>query len=96
LVVDNQSNQFRRTGEPAEVPAQRNGGPLGKEKPMVNTESWRISIEQAAAYIESQVGAETVNAVFAKYSATSLEDLSPCYYSEVFGELSAIEADLRN
>ena len=51
---------------------------------------------QYPKYIESQVGAETVNAVFAKYSATNLEDLSPCYYSEVFGELSAIEADLRN
>ena len=63
---------------------------------MVNTESWRISIEQAAAYIESQVGAETVSAVFAKYSATSLEDLCPCYYSEAYNELSAIEADLRN
>ncbi len=63
---------------------------------MVNTESWQISIEQAAAYIESQVGENTVNGVFARYSATSLEDLSPCYYSEVYNELSAIEADLRN
>lgn len=63
---------------------------------MVNTESWRISIEQAAAYIESQVGAETVSAVFAKYNATSIDDLHPCHYSEAFNELSAIEADLRN
>ena len=63
---------------------------------MVNTESWQISIEQAAAYIESQVGTDTVNGVFAKYCATSLEDLCPCHYSEVFNELSAIEADLRN
>lgn len=63
---------------------------------MISTESWQISIEQAAAFIESQVGADTVNGVFARYSATSLEDLSPCYYSEVYNELSAIEVDLRN
>ena len=63
---------------------------------MVNTESWCISIEQAAAYIESQVGPDTVKGVFAKYNATSLEDLCPCYYSEAYNELSAIEADLRN
>ena len=42
---------------------------------MVNTESWRISIENTAAFIESQIGADTVNAVFAKYGATNVEDL---------------------
>lgn len=63
---------------------------------MVNMESWQISIENTAAFIESQIGADTVNAVFAKYGATSLEDLNACYYSEVFNELYAIEADLRN
>ncbi len=63
---------------------------------MVNMESWQISIEQAAAFIESQVGADTVIAVFAKYGATCFEDLSPCYYSEAFNELSAIETDLKN
>ncbi len=63
---------------------------------MLSNESWQISIEQSAAFIVGEVGADTVNAVFAKYNATSLEDLCPCYYSEVFNELSAIEADLRN
>lgn len=63
---------------------------------MVNTESWRISIEQTAAYIESQIGADTVNAVFAQYGATGLDDLLPANFSDVFSELYAIEADLRN
>ncbi len=44
---------------------------------MVSTERWKISIENTAAYIEGQVGADTVNAVFAKYGATSVEDLCP-------------------
>jgi len=63
---------------------------------MVNTESWQISIEQSSAFIESQIGADAVIAAFAKYGATGLEDLSPSHYSELFGELYAIEADLRN
>ena len=40
-------------------------------------------------------GEKAVN-IFEKYGATGPDDLSPAYYSEVFSELYAIEADLRN
>lgn len=63
---------------------------------MVNSESWQINIEQSTAFIESQVGAETVNATFKKHNATGLEGLCPCYFLEVYNELSVIEANLRN
>ena len=63
---------------------------------MIDNESWRISIEQSANFIEDQDQAETVLGVFEKYNATCLDDLNPVYYSEVFNELSAIEADLRD
>ena len=61
---------------------------------MADNESWRISIEQSADFIEKQLGAATVKAIFQKYNATCLDDLNPCYYSEVFGELYQYEVDL--
>ena len=63
---------------------------------MVDNESWQISIEQSADFVEKQLGAETVKAIFQKYNASRLEDLNPCYYSEVFSELYQYEADLRD
>ena len=63
---------------------------------MVDSESWQISIEQSAEFVENQLGSSTVKAIYQKYNATCLEDLNPCYYSEVFSELYAIESDLRN
>ena len=63
---------------------------------MIGNESWRISIENSADFIEQNIGAETVQAVFEKYGAAGLDDLSPAHYSEVFSELYAIEADLRD
>ena len=63
---------------------------------MIDNESWRISIEQSADFIGEQIGYETVRAIFNKYNASGLEDLNPCYYSAVFNELYAYEADLRN
>ena len=63
---------------------------------MICNESWYISINNSADFIEENLGAGTVQAVFEKYGATSLDDLSPAHYSEVFSELYAIEADLRD
>ena len=63
---------------------------------MIGNESWRISIENSADFIEKNIGIGTVQAVFEKYGATGSDDLSPEYYSEAFSELYAIEADLRN
>ena len=72
----------------------RNSRPPGKEKQMIDSESWRISIENAADYIAAQIGSKTVEHIFRKYHATCADDLSPLYYSEVYNELSSIQADL--
>lgn len=63
---------------------------------MTDNESWLISIEQTADFVAEHLGKETVQAIFQKYNASCLEDLSPCHYSEVFGELYQYEADLRD
>lgn len=63
---------------------------------MISNESWRISIEDSAEFIEKNIGASTVRSVFEKFGATGPDDLSPAHYSEAFSELYAIEADLRN
>ena len=58
-------------------------------------ENWIINIENTASTISSQVGSAVVDAVFQKYGAKSVEDLSPNDLQDVFNELYAIEADLR-
>ena len=58
-------------------------------------ENWIINIENTASTISSQVGSVVVDAVFQRYGAKSIEDLSPCDLPDVFNELYAIEADLR-
>ncbi len=54
---------------------------------------WEINIENLAARIAETYGPETVASVFARYDATCFEDLCPCYYSEVFGDLMQMDAD---
>ena len=58
-------------------------------------ENWIINIENTASTISSQVGSAVVDAVFQKYGAKSVEDLSPNDLQDVFNELYAIETDLR-
>jgi len=54
---------------------------------------WRINIENAAAAVAEQYGNEVVESVFRRYDAHGLYDLSPSYYSEVFGDLELIAND---
>ena len=54
---------------------------------------WRINIENAAAAVAEQYGNEVVESVFRRYDAHGLYDLSPSYYSEVFGDLKLIVND---
>jgi hypothetical protein len=51
---------------------------------------WYINIENTAAAVAEQYGDEVVKSVFRCYDAHGLYDLSPCYYSEVFGDLELI------
>lgn len=57
------------------------------------TLSWITSIEDAAQRVISLYGPEEVSAVFRKYRATCVEDLSPCYYCDVFDELDIRATD---
>ena len=59
-------------------------------------ENWLCNIQNSAEAISKQIGYDTVEFILQKYGANSIKDLSPCYYSEVFSELFAIEADLKN
>ena len=56
-------------------------------------EMWQINIENAAATVAEQYGNEVVKSVFQRYDAHGLYDLSPSYYSEVFGDLELIAND---
>jgi hypothetical protein len=61
----------------------------------VNNTDYKISINNAASIIESELGSEVVESIFQKYGAHNTDDLNPAYLPDVFNELYAIEADLR-
>lgn len=54
---------------------------------------WKINIENTAASVAAKYGSNVAETVFARYDATCFEDLSPAYYSEVFGDLMLIDED---
>ena len=56
-------------------------------------EMWRNNIENAAHEVCGTYGADVARSVFQRYDATNFDDLSPCYYSEVFGDLELISND---
>ena len=58
--------------------------------------NWITNIENTASFIETEIGVETVNFVFEKYGASSVEQIASSDLDEVFSELYAIEADLRS
>ena len=72
-----------------EATPKKNGDYMTKPE----KEMWRINIENAAATVAEQYGNEVVESVFRRYDAQGLYDLSPCYFSEVFGDLELIVND---
>ena len=54
---------------------------------------WETNIETAASAVAAEYGQKVVDSVFCRYDAHSLEDLSPCYYGEVFSDLEQIAND---
>jgi len=72
-----------------EATTKKNGDYMTKPE----KEMWRINIENAAAAVAEQYGNEVVESVFRRYDAHGLYDLSPSYYSEVFGDLKLIVND---
>ena len=63
---------------------------------MMSKKDWIMNLENAAAEVAAFLGKETVQHVLQKYSARSIEDLSPYYYSEAFDELNFIANDARD
>ena len=57
---------------------------------------WIVNIEHSAAYIAGVLGLSVVESTLYRYGVTSIEQLNSSDLSEVFGELYAIEADLRS
>jgi hypothetical protein len=55
--------------------------------------NWIINIENTATTVEARLGSAVVEYVFKRYDAHGLYDLSPSYYSEVFGDLELIAND---
>ena len=54
---------------------------------------WHINIENMTVAVAEQYGNEVVKSVFQCYDAHGLYDLSPCYCSEVFGDIELIAND---
>lgn len=54
---------------------------------------WKINIEYLAAKVAKEYGVDSVAFIFARYDATNFEDLSPCFYEDVFGDLMQMDAD---
>ena len=53
----------------------------------MNHSDWMINLQNAAAAVAKTYGHSEVRSILEKYGATTLSNLSPCYYGEVFGEL---------
>lgn len=56
---------------------------------------WITNIENTATTICSELDSAVVEAVFERYGVHSAEDANPNDFPEIFGELYAIEADLK-
>lgn len=63
---------------------------------MMSKNDWIINLENAAAEVATLCGKKTVQHVLQKYDARSIDDLSPCHYSEVFDELDFMANDARD
>ena len=54
---------------------------------------WQISIENLVESVTEKLGPEAAAAPFVRVGATCFEDLRPCYYEEVFGNLMLMDSD---
>ena len=62
---------------------------------MCDKQNWIINIQNAANEVAALVGSDEVMHILKKYGASSIENLSPCYYTEVFDELDFRASELR-
>ncbi len=54
---------------------------------------WQINIENLAKRVAETYGPKVVEAIFVRYDATCFDDLNPCHFADVFGDLMQIDAD---
>lgn len=68
----------------------------GAEMTREERNNWILNIENTASYIASEIGEEVVASTLYKYRARSIKQIASSDLSDVFGELYAIEADLKS
>lgn len=56
-------------------------------------QDWQTNIENAAASVAAKYGNEVAASVFRHFDAICFENLSPTYYSDVFGDLMFIDEE---
>ena len=54
---------------------------------------WQINIENLVASVTKKLGAQAASWPFIRVGATCFDDLVPCYYDEVFGDLMQMDND---
>lgn len=54
---------------------------------------WEIIIEDLAARVAEKYGIASVAWVFQEHNATWFDNLHPCYYWDVYGNLMQMDAD---
>ena len=59
----------------------------------VEKENWLINIENSAVAVVEKYGKDVALSVFQRYEASSVYNLSHCYYNEVFTDLEQITND---
>lgn len=59
----------------------------------MNKYDWEINITNLAVRVADKYGSEVAASVFHRFGVTRFEDLSPAYYSEVFGDLMQMDED---
>lgn len=57
-------------------------------------EAWTTNIERAIEFICSHNAQAEVDLIFQNYGITDIEELDPCFLSEVFNALAAIESNI--
>ena len=59
----------------------------------MNRTDWEINITNLATRVAEKYSESAVRGAFQRVGATCFEDLSPVYYSEVFGDLMQMDED---
>ncbi len=55
-------------------------------------DNWLCNLQETATIVARQTSRETVYNVLSRYGTSSIEELNPGDYSDVFSDLYAIEA----